>query len=103
MDEDIQFEWDDDKARLNVVNHGISFRKASLVFRSEILEFIDDREDYGEVRYVCMGRIDAQVYNVVYTRPVDMRIRLISAWRASLEDEEHYLSQIFPFRTRADV
>jgi hypothetical protein len=31
-------------------------------FANEILERIDDREDYGEIRFIALGRVDADVY-----------------------------------------
>lgn len=90
----LQFEWDEEKARINLRKHGLTFRKAAGVFRNPLIESVDVREDYGEVRYVGLGRVDAQVYQVVYTRPGDDLIRIISAWRASLEDEELYYRDV---------
>lgn len=92
----LQFEWDEEKARINVRKHGVSFQKAAAVFRNPFLESVDIREDYGEVRYLGLGRVNAQVYQVVYSRPGDNRVRIISAWRASLEDEELYYRDVLP-------
>lgn len=95
-DDDLRFEWDDAKARSNLRKHGVSFPKAAGIFRNPLIESIDTREDYGEVRYVGLGRVNVQIYQVVYTRPGDKRVRLISAWRASLEDEELYYRDVLP-------
>ncbi len=98
VDGELQFDWDDEKARSNLRKHGVSFPKAAAIFRNPVVESIDMREDYGEVRYLGLGRVNAQIYQVVYTRPGDKRIRIISAWRASLEDEEIYYRDVFPLR-----
>ncbi len=47
---ELEFEWDEDKAATNLAKHHVSFLTAAEVFANEILERIDDREDYGEVR-----------------------------------------------------
>jgi hypothetical protein len=44
MDE-LQFEWDEDKAAQNVAKHGVSFLTAAEIFANEIIEKIDDREE----------------------------------------------------------
>jgi len=39
MDE-LQFEWDEDKATQNVAKHGVSFLTAAEIFANEIIERI---------------------------------------------------------------
>ena len=45
-------EWDDAKAAANYAKHGVSFRRARVVFSDPfgIAEY-DDRDDYGENRF----------------------------------------------------
>ena len=45
---ELEFEWDEEKARTNLAKHGVSFLTAAEIFANEIMERIDDREDYGE-------------------------------------------------------
>ena len=52
--------------------------RAALIFENEIVETTDDREDYGELRYVALGHVGATVYRVVYTRPDDRTVHIIS-------------------------
>lgn len=53
---DEEFEWDDDKAAANLRKHGITFEEARGVFRDPLaIELIDDREAYGEDRFVLIG------------------------------------------------
>ncbi len=44
------FEWDEDKRATNLAKHGVDFVRASRVFSGEIIERIDDRVDYREIR-----------------------------------------------------
>jgi uncharacterized DUF497 family protein len=54
MDE--SFEWDEAKAAENYAKHGVSFETATEVFDDPFgIERLDDREDYGEVRFILIG------------------------------------------------
>ncbi len=87
---DLEFESDEEKASANLKNHGVSFFTAAAVFVNEMLERIDDREDYGEVRWIALGRVDAEVYRVVYTWRGEDVVRIISAQKASRDEREIY-------------
>ena len=86
----LQFEWDEEKARANLAKHRVSFLTAAEIFGGEILERIDDRENYGEVRFIALGRVNAEVYRVVFTWRGDELIRIISAQKASKDEREIY-------------
>ena len=92
----LEFEWDEAKARSNLEKHGISFLTAAAIFSNERLERVDDREDYGEVRWIALGRVDIEVFRVVYTWRAENLVRIISAQRANKDEEEIYYSEIFP-------
>ncbi len=87
---DLKFEWDEEKAAANLKKHGVSFLTAAAVFENEMLERIGDREDYGEVRWIALGRVDAEVYRVVYTWRGEDVLRIISAQKASRDEREIY-------------
>jgi uncharacterized DUF497 family protein len=92
---DLQFEWDESKAEENLKKHGVSFLTAAAIFLNERLERIDDREDYGEVRWIALGRVQTEVYRVVHTwRDKDL-VRIISAQKASSQEEEIYYRETF--------
>ena len=93
---ELEFEWDEDKARTNLTRHRVSFLTAAEIFASEIMERIDDREDYGEVRFIALGRVDTQVYRVVFTPRGKGLIRIISAQKASRDEREFYYRQTLP-------
>ena len=89
-----QFEWDGAKAKSNVRLHGVSFDAARTVFKDVFaVEREDEREHYGEPRFVIIGKAeDGFMLAVVYTERGD-RIRIISARRATKLEEEDYLRQ----------
>lgn len=89
----LEFAWDDGKAAENVRNHGVSFAQAALAFRDPFgVEWIDLRESYGEERIILLGMTSKQILTVVYTER-DERIRIISARRATRNEQDHYYRQ----------
>jgi uncharacterized DUF497 family protein len=52
----IGFEWDEDKAARNFIEHRVSFEQATLACRDPFaVEWIDERGDYGEERIGLLG------------------------------------------------
>ena len=93
---ELQFEWDEAKAAANLLKHGVSFLTAAAIFDNEVLERIDDREDYGEVRSIGLGRVEVEVYRVVYTWRADNLVRIISAQKAGKHEREIYYRATHP-------
>ena len=93
---EFQFEWDEAKAAANLLKHGVSFLTAAAIFDNEVLERIDDREDYGEVRFIGLGRVELEVYRVVYTWRAENLVRIISAQKAGKHERETYYRATFP-------
>jgi uncharacterized DUF497 family protein len=61
MSED-RFEWDVEKAAANLRNHGVAFETAVKAFRDLFaIDWIDDREDYGEERVNMLGMCDGTI------------------------------------------
>ncbi len=84
------FQWDDIKAKSNEVKHSVNFPFATRAFDDENrLTVIDNRFDYGEVRYITLARIEQRVYIVVYTIRGSV-IRLISARKANSKEVKRY-------------
>jgi len=87
---DAAFEWDDAKASSNLRKHGVSFAMARAVFRDPFaIERLDDREAYGEERFVIVGMVDARLLTVAYTMRGD-RVRIISARGAEPDEHRQY-------------
>jgi hypothetical protein len=92
---EIELEFDETKAKGNLEKHGVSFLTAAAIFSNERLERIDDREDYGELRWIALGRVGIEVYRVVFTWRSENLIRVVTAQKASKDEEEIYYRETF--------
>ncbi len=90
----IEFAWDPSKARSNMVKHGISFEEAKTAFLDENGRLLDDPDhsDEEEERFLLLGySFHARCLIVSHChRESNSRIRLISARRATSNEEELY-------------
>ena len=85
--------WDRNKNSSNQRKHRVSFEVAARVFLDpRRIEMYDDREDYGEDRWITIGAVEAAVLVVVYTVRDEGGevIRLISARRANAQEKRAY-------------
>ena len=83
-------EWDNNKAAANWRNHGVSFQQAVKAFTDYFaVEWIDDRENYGEERINLLGMCEDVLLHVTYTERGE-NIRIISARRAEKHEQEYY-------------
>jgi uncharacterized DUF497 family protein len=84
------FQWDDNKAAENYAAHGVRFEAAREVFKDPFaLEWLDDREDYGEDRYIILGMVENRLLYVAYAMRGE-KIRLISARGAEPHERRQY-------------
>lgn len=85
-----EVEYDPDKARSNLLKHGVSFAHGEQVLRDPFGVTIEDIQFVNERRYVTLG-MDAlgRVLVVVHTPRKD-RVRLLSARKASPNEEKKY-------------
>ncbi len=86
----MDFEWDESKNRSNQQRHGLDFTEAKRLFNPSLLVDIDDREDYGEERYVGLGLLDGRVVVVIFTQPDDDTVRVISLRKANSYERQQY-------------
>jgi uncharacterized DUF497 family protein len=90
---DGDFEWDASKARRNYQKHGVTFHAARKAFADPFMvEILDEREDYGEERFLLIGIADEQLLSVIYNERQG-RFRLITARRATKDEQDHYFTQ----------
>jgi uncharacterized protein len=94
----LEFEWHNAKAEANLRAHGVSFDLAKTVFKDPFaIERLDDRVDYGESRYVMIGMAERNILLfVAYTERKtknNERIRLISARRATQDEQDDYFQE----------
>lgn len=91
----MNFEWDEEKNKLNIKKHGISFDFAIKIFSDiyRIEKFDINNSDY-EDRIISIGFYEKVLY-VVYTERMD-NIRIISARKADKgEINEYYQANNF--------
>ena len=85
----MEFEWDEEKNKINIKKHGISFETASLVFNDTYyLEIFDFVHSLDEDRYIAIGKV-GRVLFVVFTERDD-KVRIISARPATKHEEDLY-------------
>jgi hypothetical protein len=94
MQRRIDFEWDQGKNEANIAKHGIDFDEAIGIFEGFVLERVDNRRDYGEVRIAATGVAEGRELAVVYTIRGEVR-RIISARRARRNERRAY-RQTYP-------
>ena len=81
-------EFDPAKEAVNLAKHGISLtRWIDLDIK---LAFVDDRHDYGEVRYRAYGFIDGVSYCLAFANR-NGQVRPISLRRAHTKEMKRYV------------
>jgi uncharacterized protein len=91
---ELEFEWHQAKAEANLQAHGVSFDLAKTVFKDPLaVERLDDREDYGEERFVIVGMAEGGVVLFVAYTEREGHMRIISARRATQNEQDDYIQQ----------
>ena len=90
----MRFEWDEAKNEINIRKHGIDFADVKDMFNHPMLTLLDDREDYGEERWVGVGWIQQLIGVVVYVERHEDTIRIISARKATKREVRRYEQSI---------
>ena len=87
----MNYEWDDEKAILNLRKHSIDFLDAigALEDRNR-LEQIDARFEYDEERLQIIGMARGSILFVVATMRSEDLCRIISARKADRNEQERY-------------
>jgi uncharacterized protein len=89
----MRFEWDENKRLTNLQRHGIDFADVWEVFAYDTVPMIDNRFDYGEVRWLTYGLLRDKVVAVVHTETDDL-IRIISVRNGTKNEQIKYFSKI---------
>lgn len=86
-----KFEWDPDKARVNRAKHNVEFSDAQRALDDPfVVDWLDDRENYGEDRFLSLGMVEGRLLVVAYTMPDENTVRIISARRARPNEKRRY-------------
>lgn len=90
---DLEFTWDEAKARSNAKKHGVSFDEAQSAFSDERARVIDDPDHSDdEDRFILLGMSSKpRILIVVYAyRDKESQIRIISARKATPQERALY-------------
>ncbi len=86
----MRFEWDEHKNRGNIRKHGFDFFDAEKVFAGPMVIALDEREDYGEERWIGIGILEARTVVVIYVERGIDTIRVISLRKALNYERKQY-------------
>ena len=87
----MRFEWDPEKARLNVAKHGVSIEEAATAFGDPLsLTILDPDHSEEEDRFILLGQTYAGRLVVVVHTDRGENIRVISARLATRRYRKAY-------------
>ena len=86
----MNFEWDEEKRRANIIGHGLDFADSWEIFEGPMLTGLDEREDYGEDRWIAIGLLKGIVVVIVFTESDGDTIRVISLRKALKHERIKY-------------
>lgn len=87
----MKFDWDKNKAAVNLSKHGVSFDEAETVFDDPLyVDFYDPDHSYDEHRFLIIGEsAQGRLLIVSYTERGDI-LRLISAREVTPAERREY-------------
>jgi uncharacterized DUF497 family protein len=85
------FEWDPDKEGKNISRHDVAFDEASSIFDDPMyITFLDEEHSIDEERYITIGLSNKGRLLLVAHAERNDRIRIISARKATKNEEKFY-------------
>lgn len=85
----MRIDFDPAKSERNHRERGLSFGEAAEFDFSSALIAVDDRREYGEVRYVALGMLGERLHVLCFTEITD-GIRVISFRKANSREVARY-------------
>lgn len=85
----VEIEFDPAKREWTLRERGLDFARAARIFENFALTDEDEREDYGEDRFVTLGVLDDEIVVCVWTSRDEAR-RIISLRKAEKYEREIY-------------
>jgi hypothetical protein len=89
----MRFTWHEPKRQATLGKRGLDFADATLVFAGPTFTFEDDRENYGEQRWVSLGLLRGTVVVIVHTE-TENEIRIISMREADRDEQLLFFSNL---------
>lgn len=91
----MEVSYDPEKRDQTLAKRGLDFEDAVQVFAGTTVDFIDDRFDYGEERWITFGRLKGRLVALVWTPRGEAR-HIISMRKANDREKEKYEGQLGP-------
>jgi uncharacterized DUF497 family protein len=90
----LRFQYDRGKSRLVKQKHGLSLKEAQAIFDQAYLvdKKNDDREQFRAIGW-CGGRLCSVIFEIRRDEEGEY-YRLITAWKATIEEEQSYAENI---------
>ena len=85
----MNFEYDPAKSLKNFAKHGISFKKAQLLWENTTITLESKNSGNDNSRYLVFGKINNKHWTAVITKR-NNRIRIISVRRSRKKEEQYY-------------
>ena len=87
----MKFEWDDNKAKSNVLKHKVSFDEARTVFDDDLtVTVIDEGHSFDEHRYVTIGYSESGRLLVVCHTFEEFSIKIFSVRKPTKTERKRY-------------
>lgn len=85
----MRIECDPVKRDLTLAHRGLDMGRAGEIFDGPTLSVADDRKDYGEKRFITIGKLDGRMVVLVWTQRGLSR-RIISLRKANEREQKIY-------------
>ena len=83
----MKINYDDKKNAQNIAKHGVSFERV-IDFSFDVIK-VDNRFDYGELRYISYGFLDTRLHVLIWTSRNGV-VRPISFRKANMKERKLY-------------
>jgi uncharacterized protein len=81
--------FDPEKRRLTLEDRGLDMARADEVLSGIAITSEDERNDYGETRFITVGYLDGRMVSVAWTRREDA-YRIISMRKTNDREQKRY-------------
>lgn len=85
--------YDPDKRAATLKHRNLDFEDAPELFAGKHFQMEDDREDYGETRWITVGRLNRAMVVVVWTQRDEAR-RIMSMSKCNAREQERYRAHL---------
>lgn len=85
----MEITYDAEKRALTLEKRGLDFNDAEHVFAGPVFDLEDDRQDYGEPRWLTFGLLNERMVAVVWTPRGEAR-HIISMRKANERERKQY-------------